>query len=98
MGAEGSPLMRVTTPPDDARTTSEIRRYLLRYSIGTVEVDLTEPGAPLVVRYLQAVLGQPESVGSSDVWFDVQSTLARSPQGGSGSGNQGTVPSQPTGT
>jgi hypothetical protein len=98
MGAEGSPLMGVTTPPDDARTLSEIRTYLQRYSIGTVEIDLTEPGAPLVVRYLQAVLGQPESAGTSDVWFDVQSILAHPRQTGYGSGNQGTVPSQPTGT
>jgi hypothetical protein len=86
-GIGGQPI-EFTTPPYDAETLSAIRTYLVRYSIGTVVVDMTKQGAPLVVHYLDGVLGQPESVGLSDVWFDVPRTLADTPVVGSGSLNK----------
>jgi hypothetical protein len=79
--------MKFSTPPYNAKTLSEIRTYLVRYSIGTVVVDMKTLAAPLVVHYLQGVLGQPEIAGFSDVWFDVQGILADTPVPGSGSSN-----------
>jgi hypothetical protein len=90
MGAEGAQLIEAntpSTPPYNAKTLSEIRTYLVRYSIGTVVVDMTAPDPQLVVHYLQGVLGQPEIAGFSDVWFDVQGILADTPVPGSGSSN-----------
>jgi hypothetical protein len=96
--ATGINAMKFSIPRYDAKTLYEIRSYLVRYSIGTVVVDLTEPGAPLVVPYLKGVLGQPQSVGYSDVWFDVQLILANAPVVGSGSVDPGTASSRPAGT
>lgn len=76
LGAQGFPPGGATIPPYDADTLSQIRTYLVRYSIDTVVVDTTQRGAPLVLRYLRAVLGRPKTVGVSAVWFDVRHSLA----------------------